>query len=283
MANTDILNVLYAKNKSPLEFKWDSMIAPPLYSLLTKEDIYRLYKIATSIKYSAKINKKYKMIDDIVTRRGFKKFASGTNRVIYNYLENKNIVLKIAFDRVGLSDNGNEFKNQFYLKPFVARMFEVSECGTVGIAERVQPITNRYEFKSVAGDVFNLLVHIIGKYILSDVGTNFFMNYGLRTGFGVVLLDYPYLYQLDGNKLHCNKMMENHHACGGLIDYDDGFNNLICTKCGRIYKATELKKAEEEHSLYIEKKYEDFNVKVIKGDEIISEFNNDIKESNIIK
>ena len=30
------------------------------------------------------------------------------------------------------------------------------------------------------------------------------MNYGLREGFGPVLLDYPYVFELDGRKLICN-------------------------------------------------------------------------------
>ena len=35
---------------------------------------------------------------------------------------------------------------------------------------------------------------------MADIGTNFFMNWGIRPGFGPVLLDYPYVYELDGNK-----------------------------------------------------------------------------------
>ena len=83
------------------------------------------------------------------------------------------------------------------LKPFVTKMFECSPCGTVATVERVEPITSRQEFLSVADDIFDLLnQQILGQYILEDIGTNYFMNYGLRKGFGPVLLDYPYLFEL---------------------------------------------------------------------------------------
>lgn len=89
---------------------------------------------------------------------------------------------------------------------------------------------------------------------------------------GPVLLDFPYVFKLDGNKLYCTtKIIENGgRPCGGVIDYDDGFNNLKCTKCGRLYLATELKK---EDSLIILNNEEDLKMKVqfCKGDKIIKE------------
>lgn len=62
---------------------------------------------------------------------------------------------------------------------------------------------------------------------------------------GPVLLDFPYVYKLDGNKLYCNAPSNNNPSgcCEGIIDYDPGFNHLFCTKCGVRYKAKELEKA----------------------------------------
>ena len=58
-------------------------------------------------------------------------------------------------------------------------MFYISPCGTVGFAERVLPIKNKKEFKEIAPDVFEILVNkILGKYVMEDVGTKYFMNYG---------------------------------------------------------------------------------------------------------
>ena len=112
MSRDIMLNALYAKNKSSLDFNFDALWMPSMYNYLTIQDIEQLKQIATSVSLNGKINKKYKMIDDIMTARGFKKFHSGTNRVVYRYLEDKSFVVKIAVDRVGMGDNPAEFRNQ---------------------------------------------------------------------------------------------------------------------------------------------------------------------------
>ena len=255
MAKLDVLQSLYNKKQSALEFNFDALTAPPLMSLLSPYDIMELNKIAKSVKLAGKIDLKYKLIDNIMTNRGFVKLHAGTNRVVYRFLEDQRFVAKIAVDRVGLGDNPAEFQNQFLLKPFVTKVFEVSPCGTIAIVERVDPIMSREEFLSVADDVFDLLTKVfIGKYILEDVGTQYFMNWSIRNQFGPVLLDFPYVYELDGNKLYCNAPAipgRKDIVCGGEIDYDDGFNNLVCTKCGKHYQARELKKAEEQKLIIV--------------------------------
>ena len=243
MARADLLNTLYSKEKSPLEFQFDSMWFIPMANILPFYEIEKLYNIATSIKLASKAEMKLKTIRQIMESHDFKFFHGGTNRTIYRHLECTDIVAKIAIDRVGMQDNPLEFNNQQYLKPFVTKTFEVSPCGTVGIAERVEPITSKAEFISIGESIFELLTNnIIGEYVLQDIGTKFFRNWGLRKGFGPVLLDYPYMFKLDGNKLFCNKEIDLNtgELCGGLIDYDAGFNNLVCKTCGKTYQARDL-------------------------------------------
>lgn len=256
MAKLDVLQSLYNKKQSALDFNFDALTAPPLMSLLSPYDIMELNKIAKSVKLAGKIDLKYKLIDNIMTNRGFVKLHAGTNRVVYRFLEDQRFVAKIAVDRVGLGDNPAEFQNQFLLKPFVTKVFEVSSCGTVGLFERVDAIMSREEFLSVADDVFSVITKIfVGKYVLDDFGSAYPLNWGIRrNGFGVVLLDFPYVYELDGNKLYCNAPAipgRKDIICGGEIDYDDGFNNLVCTKCGKHYQARELKKSIEQKLIIV--------------------------------
>ena len=246
MAKINPIDLFYMKDKSPLEFKFESLVAPPLFSMIPMQLDAYLSSIVRSPKYAAKINQKYKIIDDCMEQYGFKKLGGGTNRVVYRSLTNDTIVLKIAIDRVGANDNPCEMLNQRLLAPFVTKCFEVSPSGVIGLFERVQPITYKDEFKSVAGDIYDLIVrYIIGKYVLADIGTNFYMNWGLREGFGPVLLDFPYVYEMDGKKLYCNNEVTTPYGkvpCGGMIDYDDGFNFLKCEKCGKTYFAQDLQK-----------------------------------------
>jgi hypothetical protein len=238
-----ILDRVKSRTTSIEEFNFDQLAAPPLKILLSPTDIGDLQYIATSVKLSAKPEQKYKYIDEIMKRRGFVKFGAGTNRTVYRFLEDQSFLAKIAYDSVGMGDNPAEFYNQQFLKPFVPKTFEIDPSGVIALAERVNPITSREEFYSVADDVFTLIDEfLVGEYVLADIGSNFFMNYGIRKNFGVVLLDYTYCYPLDGNKLYCNKPDPTQPSgkCEGEIDYDAGFNHLYCKRCGAMYKAKEL-------------------------------------------
>lgn len=251
MSRVSIIEKLYStKKKSALEFNYDALWAPPIRALLPQQDINELYRIATSLKYNSNIEKKYELIDAVMKPRGFRRGNCGTNRVVYNFLEDTRFIAKIAIDKVGLKDSPAEFKNQNYFKPFCCKIFEVDPTGVIAFVERVNPISSLEEFLSVSDDIFNMMVtKIIGKYVVDDLGTDKFMNYGLRysyngVNFGPVIIDFPYAYELDGSKLICNRPIilpsGQEVPCGGEIDYDNGMNKLVCQKCRREYTAKEL-------------------------------------------
>ena len=249
-----ILERITSRAITPGEFNYDKMQAPPLSMLLSPYDIQELHIIATSLKLSAKPQEKYKLIDNVMRNRGFVKMAAGTNRIAYRHPEDTSFLIKIATDNIGMGDNPAEYRNQFIFKPFVTKCFEVSPCGTIGVFERVDPIISREEFLSVAGDIFTVINEwFIGEYVLADFGSNFFMNWGIRHGFGPVLLDYPYMYKIDGDKLYCRAPNPNSATgrCDGVIDYDAGYNYLRCTKCGVKYRAKELEKKIKNKEIFV--------------------------------
>lgn len=254
------------------DFNWDRLMAPPLYSLLPQAACYEIYRIATSVRYSGNARLRYQKIDEILTPYGFTKKGAGTNRVVYKYLENDNFLLKVATDDVGVKDNPAEFKNQFIYKPFVTKIFEVDPTGAVALVERVVPITSREEFLTVASNIFEVInCWFIGDYIMADIGTKFFMNWGIRKGFGPVLLDFPYVYELDGNKLYCTAPDKTTGCmCGGVIDYDDGFNFLYCSKCGNRYLVKSLAKAVKDKQIIMKGGKTKMQVITRKGDRIIN-------------
>lgn len=251
----DALNRLYSKSGTICEFNYDSLVAPPLLMLLSVDDIAYLNRLATSIKLSSKPKEKYALIEEVMKFKGFRRLNAGTNRLVYRHLEFPSIVCKVAIDKVGIYDNPAEYRNQFSLRPFCTKVFEVSPCGTVGLFERVVPIMHIEEYYAMADDIFNMLYKkILGKYVMADIGSKFFKNIGIRANYGPVLLDFPYLYELDGDKLYCNNVLENGHLCNGSIDYDDGFNFLKCNTCGKEYKARDLEKiGTEDSGICIEK------------------------------
>lgn len=245
MARIDTLREIYAKKMLIKDFDFDGLFHVPISYYLTPEDISRLHYLATSAKYASKTKKeKFEMVDMVMIPRGFKRFSSGTNRIVYRNEYDQSFLLKIAIDQVAINDSLDEMYNQRFVKPFVTKVFDVSPCGTVGMVERVNPIANRHEFEDIAYTIFDILQNFfIGKYILEDIGTDFFTNWGIRDGFGPVLLDFPYLYETDGDKLQCAIILPNGQRCDGMIDYDSGLNTLVCEKCGKRYSAKSLSKA----------------------------------------
>ena len=270
MARADALSRLIAKDKSALSFNFDMLTAPPMLSLLSPYDIKQLEDISKDPRLNAKIVQKREYINQILTARGFKRFASGTNRIVYKFLEDQSLLLKVAISDAGIQDSPKEFHNQYLLKPFVAKCFEVSPQGSVGLFERVDNITSIQQYYSIGEEIYNLLSRIIGKYVIADIGTKFFMNIGIRKGFGPVLLDYPLVYELDGGKLFCDNIDPmTGIPCGGEIDYDAGYNFLYCTKCHKQFFANQLAKGNLD-GVIIKGRKEHSKMKIVieKGDKV---------------
>ena len=133
MGRLDDLKILYTSAPPDKKMRVFDSILPPcrILNLLTVQDIMELNSIAKSKKLSSEPIKKFDMIKTIMARRGFKKLSSGTNRIAFKYMEDQSIVIKVAYDSVGLSDNLHEMYNQYLIKPFCTKVFEVSPCGTV--------------------------------------------------------------------------------------------------------------------------------------------------------
>lgn len=277
IGNTDIKKVLYATKKPDslaiMRAQFDSIQGPPLRSMLTEQDIAQLYTIIMDPKLSANLPSKHKAMNEYLKARGFYKFASGTNRIAYRYAYNNNIILKVAVDKTGLSDSLREFQNQEKLKPFVCKIFDVHPTGIAAVVERVTPITSHKTFALVMSDYYDIMTKFfIGRFVMEDIGEEYFMNWGLRDNFGLVLLDYPYLYELDDARLYCNERDRRYPGtiCGGEIDYDIGFNRLVCKKCGREYPAKELARSIQERRItMVRTNVSNFNVRVMRGDKVV--------------
>ena len=249
MSRVDLKEKLYVKKKPASGFDFDKLAGPLVNQIFSPNDLSRLYNIATSIKYSANIDKKYKEIDSIMKLRGFYKAHCGTNRAVYNNYEDKSFVAKVAVDKVALKDSPAEYLNQWLIKPFCCKIFDVDPTGVLATIERVNPITSLDEFYSLSPDIFNMMLHVLGRCVVDDLGADKYMNYGLRQStngftFGPVILDFPYVYELDGSKLICQKPINTPMGpmpCMGEIDYDESLSHLRCTKCGRKYTAMDLR------------------------------------------
>ena len=271
LPGVDIKEILMKGSTNVNNFNYDRLQeSVPLYQLFTEQDIYSLYKIATSIRYAGNKRKKLDEIAKIMKPKGFSRLAGGTNRVVYYHPDIPDMIWKIATDDTGLNDNPSEMYNQNFIKPYCCKVFSCHPSGVIASFERVERFVNYYEFECNRDCIFEIITKIlIGKYVLEDFGIDYFMNWGIRVGFGPVILDFPYIYELDGNKLKCGLRLEDGTICNGEIDYTPGFNKLVCTKCGAEHRARELGNKLKDSSMDLERKGKTMKITIMRGDEIV--------------
>lgn len=235
-------NVLKVKQPTRKQILFDSItMAAPWTSYVAPSDVEQLYWIATARSLAGNSDKRRKLIKEVMEARGFKRFSGGTNREVFRHYEDPSIVAKVALDRTGLTNNIDEYRVQDELFPRCTKCHAVSPNGVLGFFERVTPILTREEYNAYLPMIYLLMMDVLGEFVMDDVGTEYFKNIGVRSGYGVVILDYPNFYRLDGNKLICRSMNAAGQMCGGEIDYDMGLNHLYCNRCGKIYYASDLK------------------------------------------
>ena len=293
MTDNSVLNLLYKGTISKQDLNWDNMNTIPILYLLTVQDIEYIRKLILSPRYSGNNKLKMEKINEVMHLRGFTQFAGGTNRIVYTHPSAPNTVFKVAIDSVGINDNPAEFRNQYFLKPYCCKVFECSPCGTIASFEKVDRITTFEEFYTIADDYWYLITKVIlGKYVMEDIGIDYWMNFGIRkldSGCspeicGPVILDFPYLFELDGAKLECQNQLPDGTICHGEIDYDIGFNKLVCKKCGRRYHARDLSKRSDGIGILIRQKgSKRMKLEIKRGDKVVKTFDSTIERDYLSK
>ena len=295
LARLETINRLTSYNES-LKFTisdWNKMSKPPLISYVPPNVIEQVRQVVDSVRLMNLPSKKYKMVNEILSPLGIKPLASGTNRRTFYVEYDPSVVIKIASDRVGKRDNLSEFRLQEVVKPFCTKTFDVTPDGVMSLVERVETMTS-YQFKYVyTGDIFDFIMLILDRgYIMEDIGGNFHKNWGLRVGFGPVILDYPYVFEVDYAKLRCSFVDPiTKEKCDGYLDYDysKGMSEIVCTKCGTRYSARSLAIEYNKESIINTRKRDNemplFNntmkVFIKRGDKIVKRFYNETEVNEV--
>lgn len=269
----------------PLERAFDDLQGPMVEDLFDAETIKSIKLVVTNPKIKF-FKDKFRILAGILNPLGYILAHAGTNRVVFQPQFDDSFVVKIGLDIAGRTNNPNEIVNQKYLKPFVCKCFDTTDDGVIGTFERVVPIENLYQLWSVREDIFDIMRAITKRFIIDDFGTEAFKNWGVRKGFGPVLLDYADMYILDKDTAYCRKPIDWHSTavCGGELGYTPGYNKIMCKKCGGIGKAKQYK-GKEKLSVYVPSRGIDMGIKcVIKvgGKTVFSTeegFTNQINES----
>ena len=290
-SNVDVrkihLNAMYRSlaYTVPLERAFDDLQGPMVEDLFDAETIKSIKLVVTNPKIKF-FKDKFRILAGILNPLGYILAHAGTNRVVFQPQFDDSFVVKIGLDIAGRTNNPNEIVNQKYLKPFVCKCFDTTDDGVIGTFERVVPIENLYQLWSVREDIFDIMRAITKRFVIDDFGTEAFKNWGVRKGFGPVLLDYADMYILDKDTAYCRKPIDWHSTavCGGELGYTPGYNKIMCKKCGGIGKAKQYK-GKEKLSVYVPSRGIDMGIKCtikVGGKTIFSTeegFTNQINES----
>lgn len=268
-SNVDVrkihLNAMYRSlaYTAPLERAFDDLQGPMVEDLFDAETIKSIKLVVTNPKIKF-FKDKFRILAGILNPLGYILAHAGTNRVVFQPQFDDSFVVKIGLDIAGRTNNPNEIVNQKYLKPFVCKCFDTTDDGVIGTFERVVPIENLYQLWSVREDIFDIMRAITKRFIIDDFGTEAFKNWGVRKGFGPVLLDYADMYILDKDTAYCRKPIDWHSTavCGGELGYTPGYNKIMCKKCGGIGKAKQYK-GKEKLSVYVPSRGIDMGIKCV--------------------
>lgn len=260
------------------EFDWNSLTKPPLQAWLPQQAFSQLRQLISDVRIMNNPVLKFKYMEEILFPYRFRPYHSGTNRRTFYHLDDPTILIKIGSDRVGKSDNISEFYLQNLIRPHCAKIYDVTSDGIVQLHERAEPMSE-HDYKHIySGQIFDFIMSLMYKgYMLEDVGGNFFKNWAVRLGFGPILIDFPYIYEVDWSKLKCIYVdPQTHVKCTGDLDYDydKGMSEIICTKCGARYSAKYLAKAVPTAAYdFISRKGKkdmaEFKLSVVQGNEVL--------------
>lgn len=171
-------------------------------------------------------------INDIVL------LGPGTNRYA---IKIDGYVLKIATDHDGKVDNLKEFKMAKRLFPYVTKTYEVSENGTLLVAEYISPFSSYHEMTTHADQIREILTKLSSTYLIGDVGITAknFANWGLRAGSNEpVCLDFAYVYEVSSELFICREC-----KTGSMLVPDRDFKRLNCSNssCGKEYSFEDIR------------------------------------------
>ena len=247
----------------PLEQAFDNLQGPMVEDLFDAETIKSIKLAVTNPKIKF-FKDKFKILAGILNPLGYKLAHAGTNRVVAQPDFDDTFIVKIGLDRAGRTNGPNEIVNQKYLKPFVSKCFDTTDDGVLSTFERVIPIENLTQLWSVREDIFDIMRAITKRFVIDDFGTEAFKNWGVRKGFGPVLLDYADMYILDKDTAYCRKPIDWHSTavCGGELGYTPGYNKIMCKKCGGIGKAKQYK-GKDKLSVYVPSRGIDMGIKCV--------------------
>lgn len=179
----------------------------------------------------------------------YEEIGTGTNRIA---LLHNGVIVKIALDRRGLVDNHQEFKRSIELDQYLAKTYEtnflINICEYVEVMDQDDFLVNEAAIKQALRDISQ-------NYLFDDIGWTLknSYNWGKREAkltpeeryelediadeiYDICILDYGYLYPLNGQKDNLMRCPRCHHR----LEWNMNFTTLQCSNSACKFSATPM-------------------------------------------
>lgn len=183
--------------------------------------------------------------EEFGNRKDYRRIGEGTNRFVC-LLDNH--IIKVAYNYLAYIDNMNELAQAKDKPKYLAHAYETN--GIILVSEYVT-VMDKMDFLDEQRNIKDIL-HVLKEnkvpfskektlnYILGDMGTSEknYGNWGKRMNGDIVVLDYGYLYEMNGVDW---QEISKCPSCGSSLTYEDDFSELRCDQCRVRVKYTTLR------------------------------------------
>lgn len=160
--------------------------------------------------------------------------GNGTNRygiIVDGY------AVKVALDRMGMTDNKREFKYAKKLYPSTVKVYECSPNGLLSVSEYIT-IFSLNDYYQRQDEMREILEEIAASFLIGDIGIskNNYANWGIRGDDSIAILDFAYIYSLSYKGFQC--------TCddAGMLESDNDYNYYICPICKKKFSFGDIRK-----------------------------------------
>lgn len=204
--------------------------------------------LTTIMEWSSDNQLKSRKMIEYLSEFGFEDLGLGTNVLAITNPIYPGVVFKLALDCYGVADNINdEWLSESI--PHYAKFITRDLTGIVSVQQRYTGIKSLARLNTFREEILSLLNKLSKKYLVIDLGLNRFLNYGVDRDGEFIILDGSDLYPVSNAKtlMVCSRGVGykgNSHKvkrCGGHLEYDEDFHELVCQKCGARCNPSELR------------------------------------------
>lgn len=207
-----------------------------------------LEDLTTIMEWSSDNQLKSRKMIEYLSDFGFEDLGLGTNILTVTNPLYPGVVFKLALDYYGVADNINdEWLSETI--PHYAKFITRDLTGIVSVQQRYTVIKSLARLNTFREEILTLLNKLSKKYLVIDLGLNRFLNYGVDRDGEFIIVDGSDLYPVSNAKtlMVCSRGVGykgNSHKvkrCGGHLEYDEDFHELVCQKCGARCNPSELR------------------------------------------